>query len=80
MEWKESNASQLNRYNHESGGALIKLLLSRLPKLKGTTIEEVALNSKFKEGYEEAINDILFALEPVKRPTDGANGGFTSFN
>ena len=76
MHWKESDSYEFQQYHKETSGALINELRSRVPKLKGKTIESVALESKKKEGFEEAIQFLEDLLIKTPKVTDGANNGF----
>jgi hypothetical protein len=78
MNWTDSDSAKLREYNQKSGGALIKLMKSRVPRCTGKNIEAVALQAKFKEGYETAIQDIEDLLNEQSDNSDASNGRFQS--
>lgn len=51
---------------------------SRVPRCTGKNIEAVALQAKFKEGYETAIQDIEDLLKEQFDNSDASNGKFQS--
>jgi hypothetical protein len=48
-----------------------------MPKCDGKTIEEVALQAKYKGGFEFAIQEINFLLNFDDKDQDASNGKFT---
>lgn len=78
MKWTASDASQLREYNKKSNGALVQLLKSRIPRCTAKTIESVALQAKFKEGYEIAIKEIEDLMTENLDDNDASNGRFIS--
>jgi hypothetical protein len=78
MNWTNSDSAKLREYNQKSGGALVRLMKSRVPRCTGKNIEAVALQAKFKEGYETAIQDIEDLLNEQSDNSDASNGKFQS--
>jgi hypothetical protein len=61
-----------------TGGKLRAYLRTRLPRLRGDSIESVALSSKEKEGAEYILSVIDELLTGSKIQKDGSDTGFTS--
>jgi hypothetical protein len=76
MNWEDSDIAQFRDYNKKSGGRLIKVLQSRIPICNGKTIETVALEAKYKEGYEKAVKDIEEMLADPDQNIDPSSGKF----
>jgi len=70
MTWTENDRIGLQIYDGETNSSLKKLLISRIPELEGTTVEEVALSAKKKEGFELAISTINDCLAAVQEQPD----------
>ena len=51
MKWTSADSVTLREYLIKSGNKLIEYYRSRIPLCDGKTIEEVALQAKFKEVY-----------------------------
>jgi len=79
MNWELSDTARFKEYNNRTGGRLRAYMASLIPMHLGmTSIEQVALCAKYKEGCEfmlKAIDDIL-AESPQQE--DASAGGFTS--
>jgi hypothetical protein len=53
-------------------------LKTRLPLCNGKTIEEVALQAKYKEGSEKMIKEIEDLIAMQESPNDPTSGSFTA--
>jgi hypothetical protein len=49
-----------------------------IPLCDGKTIEEVALQAKYKEGYERVLKEIDSIISSKTNEDDASNGGFTT--
>jgi hypothetical protein len=78
MKWTESDTARLRKYHAESGGKLFSYLRTRVPKTSGKTIEEVALQAKYKEGCEFIIKELDDLLDAEQGADDASSGTFTS--
>jgi hypothetical protein len=78
MEWTNADSVQLRKYDQATGSRLRAYLRSRVPVLRGETIEAVALSSKEKAGAEYMLSVIDELLEEQKTQTDGSGSGFTT--
>ena len=76
MKWTDSDSAKLREYHQKSGGNLLKLMKSRVPRCTGKSIEAVALQAKFKEGYETVIQEIEDLLSEQFDNNDASNGKF----
>lgn len=77
MTWTNSDAVAFREYNKSSGGKVAKYLQALMPKCDGKTIEEVALQAKYKEGFEFALQEIDFLLNFDDKEQDPSAGKFT---
>jgi len=77
MKWEQSDSSRLREYHQKSGGKLTAYLKSRIPFCQGKTIESVALEAKYKEGFEKVIKEIEDLLGMEEDASDPSAGGFT---
>lgn len=77
MDWTNSDAVKFRDYSKSSGDKVRKFLQSLLPKCSGKTIEEVALQAKYKEGYEFALSQIDLLLNFDDKEDDPSSGKFT---
>lgn len=77
MNWEQSDSSRLREYHQKSGGRLLYYLKSRIPLCQGKTIESVALEAKYKEGFEKVIKEIEDLLGAEDAPADPSAGSFT---
>lgn len=77
MNWTNADAVAFREYTKASGSKLIKYLKESMPKCDGKTIEEVALQAKYKSGFEFAISEIEFLLNYDDREQDASTGKFT---
>lgn len=76
MNWEESDVATFRDYHKRSGGKLLQVMLSRIPLCSGKTIETVALEAKYKEGYEKAVKDIQEMLADPAQDFDPSSGKF----
>ena len=77
MTWTIADAVGFREYAKTSGSKLLKYLQGSMPKCDGKTIEEVALQAKYKAGFEFAISEIEFLLNYDDKDQDASNGKFT---
>lgn len=77
MNWNNSDAVAFREYNKSSGGKVAKYLQALVPKCDGKTIEEVALQAKYKEGFEFALQEIDYLLNFDDKEQDPSAGKFT---
>ena len=77
MNWTNSDAVSFREFNKQTGGKLQKYLSSQIPKCNGKTIEQVALQAKYKEGFEFALQEIDFLLNFDDKEQDASTGKFT---
>lgn len=77
MNWTNTDAVAFREYAKASGSKLLKYLQDSMPKCDGKTIEEVALQAKYKAGFEFAIQEINFLLSYDDKDQDASNGKFT---
>jgi hypothetical protein len=78
MNWEQGDSSRLREYHQKSGGRLLSYLKSRTPICQGKTIESVALEAKYKEGFEKVIKEIEDLLGAEEVPSDPSAGNFTA--
>jgi len=78
MEWTSADSAQLRTYDNTTGCKLRAYLRTRIPAIRGETIEAVALSSKERAGAEYMLEIIEELLSPPKIQKDGSDTGFTS--
>lgn len=78
MTWEKSDNARLREYFRKSDGKLLGCLKSRLPRIDGTSIETVALQAKFKEGFESALREIDDLAAPPETEEDPSSGTYTT--
>lgn len=78
MIWQSSDSARFREYNTKTGGKLVSFLRSIVPKTKGTTIEQVALEAKYKEGAEFIIRQLDDILLDENTQDDASSASFTS--
>jgi len=78
MEWTSTDSVHLRKYDQSTSSRLRAYLRTRVPQLRGDTIEAVALSSKEKSGAEYILNVIDELLTEQKTQTDGSGTGFTT--
>ena len=78
MEWTSTDTVNLRKFDISTGSKLRAYLRTRLPQLKGDTIEAVALSSKERAGAEYMLAVIDELLAEQKTQTDGSGTGFTT--
>lgn len=77
MNWTNADAVAFREYAKTSGSKMIKYLQDSMPKCDGNTIEQVALQAKYKAGFEFALSEISFLLNYDDKDQDASNGKFT---
>jgi len=78
MIWQSSDSARFREYNTKTGGKLVAFLRSIVPKTKGSTIEAVALEAKYKEGAEFIIRQLDDILLDENTQDDASSASFTS--
>jgi hypothetical protein len=78
MKWTSADSVALREYLIKSSNKLIEYYRSRIPLCDGKTIEEVALQAKFKEGFEFAIRELRDLSSMDEENQDASVGNFTS--
>jgi len=78
MKWTSADSVTLREYLIKSGNKLIEYYRSRIPLCDGKTIEEVALQAKFKEGFEFAIRELRDLSSMDEENQDASAGNFTA--
>lgn len=58
MNWEPEDIARLREYNAKTKMRLRIYLQSRIPRVDGQTIEAVALQAKYKEGFESALREL----------------------
>ena len=58
MNWEPDDIARLREYNAKTKMRLRIYLQSRIPRVEGQTIEAVALQAKYKEGFESALREL----------------------
>ena len=76
--WNQSDSARFRQYHQATAGRLLAHLRSQLPVLTGTTIEQVALEAKHKEGAEYIIRVLEEILSEPLQADDSSAGAFTS--
>lgn len=69
--WKPEDTTLLRDYNAKAKGKLVEFLKSQCPPVLGANIEEVALEAKYKQGYERAVDIIMGLLKAQDEDNDG---------
>lgn len=70
--WKQEDTTLLRDYNAKARGKLIEFLKSNCPPVLGKSIEEVALEAKYKQGYERAVELIVELVRAEEQEADGS--------
>jgi hypothetical protein len=78
MLWQSSDSARFREYNSKTGGKLIAFLRSVIPNTTGTTIEEVALQAKYKEGAEFIVQQLNDILLDENKQDDASSASFAS--
>lgn len=78
MTWEQSDSVKLREYLQKTKYRLRAYLQSRIPLTTGTTIEEVALSAKYKEGFEFALREIDALANQEDEEKDPSAGNFTT--
>jgi hypothetical protein len=58
VNWEPEDIARLREYNAKTKMRLRIYLQSRIPRVDGQTIEAVALQAKYKEGFESALREL----------------------
>jgi hypothetical protein len=78
MLWQSSDSARFREYNSKTGGKLIAYLRSVIPNTSGTTIEQVALEAKYKEGAEFILRQIDDILLDENKQDDASSASYAS--
>jgi hypothetical protein len=78
MTWNQSDSARFRQYNQQSGGKLLTHLRGNIPPLLGKTIEEVALEAKFKEGAESIIKTLEAIIQDQTQSDDSSTSSYSS--
>lgn len=78
MNWENTDIAQLREYKAKSKNRLWNYLATRIPRVDGKSIEEVALQAKFKEGFESAIRELDDLSQLPEDKDDPSAGSFTT--
>ena len=78
MKWTSADSVPLREYLIKSGYKLVDYYRSRIPLCDGKTIEEVALQAQFKEGFEFAIRELQDLSSMNEENQDATAGNFTA--
>lgn len=76
--WTPSDTVELRRYHQKTGGKLRAALAAGIVPLQGTTIEQVALEAKFKEGIEATLHLFDLLLSEPANIDDASAGRITN--
>ena len=78
MKWETSDTSRFRDYHHKTSGKLVSYLRSLIPVTTGTTIEQVALEAKYKEGAEYLISQLDAMISDENKQDDASSASFIS--
>jgi hypothetical protein len=78
MLWQSSDSARFREYNSKTGGKLIAYLRAVVPNTNGKTIEEVALQAKYKEGAEFIMRQLNDILLDENKQDDASSASFAS--
>jgi hypothetical protein len=78
MTWDQSDSARFRAYDKQTNGKLRQFLRSRLPVLKGVTIEEYALHASYKEGCEFMVQQLDDIITDENKQDDASSASFTS--
>lgn len=78
MDWTNADTNAFRDYASKTKGRLLTYLRGRVPVVHSKSVEAVALEAMFKEGYEEALRDISSLLEVSEGGDDASLGRVTS--
>jgi len=78
MIWQSSDSARFREYNSKTNGKLVAFLRSVIPNTNGKTIEEVALQAKYKEGAEFILSQINDILLDENKQDDASSASYAS--
>jgi hypothetical protein len=78
INWESADANRLRDYLKKTQFKLTDFLKSRIPRIDGKTIEEVALQAKYKEGFETALRELDELAIIIESKDDPSSGTFTT--
>jgi hypothetical protein len=78
MIWQSSDSARFREYNSKTNGKLLAFLRSVIPNTNGKTIEEVALQAKYKEGAEFILSQINDILLDENKQDDASSASYAS--
>jgi hypothetical protein len=78
MTWEQSDSNRFREYLSKNQGKLFSFLKTRIPRVDGKTIEEVALQAKYKEGFEFALREMDDLAMSQETKDDPSSGTFTT--
>jgi len=78
MNWTSEDSVKFRDYLQKNGFKFRSYLQSIIPTCDGKTIEEVALQAKYKEGFEKVLKEIDSIISDKNNEDDASNGNFTT--
>lgn len=78
MNWEQSDSARFREYDSKTGGKLRAFIRSVIPNTSGKTIEQVALEAKYKEGAEFVLRKLDEMISDVNKGDDASSASFTS--
>lgn len=76
MKWDSSDSVRFRDYIHKTDGKLMLFLRQMVPVTTGKTIEEVALEAKYKEGCEFILRKLDEILTDENKSDDASSASF----
>jgi len=76
--WNQSDSARFRQYHQQSGGKLLAHLRENISPLLGKTIEQVALEAKFKEGAESVIKTLEAIIQDQNQSDDSSTSSYSS--
>jgi hypothetical protein len=76
--WNQSDSARFRQYHQQSGGKLLAHLRANISPLLGKTIEQVALEAKFKEGAESVIKTLEAIIQDQNQSDDSSTSSYSS--
>lgn len=77
MKWDQSDSARFREYDSKTGGKLRAFIKSMVPMTQGKTIEEVALEAKYKEGAEFVLRKLDEMILDENKDDDASSASFT---